>query len=51
MHLRKPEPIYGACGPFTKNKEKIRKRKQTGDSQYISQIIFNRIWLMKILKI
>ena len=35
MHLRQPEFIYSACGPFTKNKERIRKFKQTGDSRYI----------------
>ena len=23
MHLRQPEFIYSACGPFTKNKERI----------------------------
>ena len=26
--------IYSACGPFTKNKERIQKLKETGDSQY-----------------
>ena len=25
MHLRKPGFIYSACGPFTKNKERIKK--------------------------
>ena len=35
MHLRQPEFIYSACGPFTKNKETIQKFKQTGDSRYI----------------
>ena len=24
MHLRKPGFIYSACGPFTKNKERIK---------------------------
>ena len=37
MNLRKPEFKYGACGPFTKNKIKIQKFKETGDSQYIHQ--------------
>ena len=37
MHLREPEFVYSACGPFTKNKE--RKQK------------FNLICLMEILKI
>ena len=26
---------YSACGPFTKNKERIQKFKETWDSQYI----------------
>ena len=26
---------YSACGPFTKNKERIQKFKETGDSRYI----------------
>ena len=25
MHLRQPGFTYSACGPFTKNKEKIKK--------------------------
>ena len=25
MHLRQPKFIYSACGPFTKNKERIQK--------------------------
>ena len=29
MHLRF---TYRACGPFTKNKERIQKFKETGDS-------------------
>ena len=35
MHLRQPGFTYIACGPFTKNKERISKFKQTGDSRYI----------------
>ena len=31
MHLRQPGFIYSACRPFTKNKERIKKLKQTGD--------------------
>ena len=26
---------YSACGPFTKNKERIKKFKETGDRNYI----------------
>ena len=35
MHLRKPGFTYSACGPFTRNKERIKKFTQTGDSRYI----------------
>ena len=31
MHLRQPGFTYSASGPFTKNKERIQKSKQTGD--------------------
>ena len=35
MHLRQPGFTYSACGPFTKNKERIQKLKKTGDTSYI----------------
>ena len=35
MHLRQPQFVYSACGPFTRNKERIKKFKQTGDTRYI----------------
>ena len=35
MHLRQPRFTYSACRPSTKNKERIQKFKQTGDSRYI----------------
>ena len=35
MHLKQPRFTYSACGPFTKNKERIQKVKETGDSSYI----------------
>ena len=28
MHLRQPQFIYSACGPFTKNKEKSKSLKK-----------------------
>ena len=37
IHLRQPGFTYIACGPFTKNKERIQKFKETGDSPYIYQ--------------
>ena len=35
MYLRQSGFMYSACGPFTSNKEKIEKFKQTVDSQHI----------------
>ena len=35
MYLRQPRFTYSACGPFTKNKERIQKFKETGDTSYI----------------
>ena len=35
MHLRQHGVTYRACGTFTKNKERIKKFKGTGDSRYI----------------
>ena len=35
MHLKQQEFTYSAYGPFTKNKEKIQKFKETGDTSYI----------------
>ena len=35
MHLKQPGFTYSACGPFTKNKERIQKFKKTGDTKYI----------------
>ena len=35
MHLRQPGFTYSACGPFTKNKERKQKLKETGNSRYI----------------
>ena len=35
MNLRQPGLTYSARGNFTRNKERIQKFKQTGDSRYI----------------
>ena len=35
MHLRQPQFVYNPCGPFTKNKKRIQKFKETGDKSYI----------------
>ena len=34
-HLKQPGFPYIACGPFTKNKERIQKFKETGNTNYI----------------
>ena len=47
MYLKQPRFTYSACGPFTKNKQKPQKFKETGDTR----LGFNMIWLMGILKI
>ena len=35
MHLKQPGFTYSSCGPFTKNKKRIEKFKETGDTSYI----------------
>ena len=32
MHLKQPGFTYSACGPFTKNKQRIQKFMETGDT-------------------
>ena len=35
MHLKQPGFTYSACGPFTKNRERIEKFMQTGKTDFI----------------
>ena len=35
MHLKQPGFTYRACGSFSKNKERIEKFKQTGNTDFI----------------
>ena len=35
MHLKQPVFTYIACGPFIKNKERIEKFIQTGNTDFI----------------
>ena len=35
MHLKQPGFTYSACGPFTKNKERIEKFMQTRNTDFI----------------
>ena len=51
MHLKQLGFTYNACGPFTKNKERIEKFMQIGNTDFIyrndlDKICFNIIWLM-----
>ena len=56
MHLKQPGFTCSASKPFTKNKEKIKKFKETGNKTIFTKmnlirLIFHMIWLMEILKI
>ena len=42
MHLKQPGSTYSASGPFTKNKERIHKFKETGDTSYIYKNEFDK---------
>ena len=35
IHLKQPGFTYSACGPFTKNRERIQKSKEKGDTSCI----------------
>ena len=35
MHLKQTGFTYSACGAFTKNKERLQKLMQTGNTNYI----------------
>ena len=37
MHLRQPGLTYSAYGPFTKNKERIEKFTQSGNTDFINK--------------
>ena len=42
MHLKQPGFTYSACGPFTKNKERIEKFMQTGNTDFIFKNELNK---------
>ena len=35
MHLEQPGFTYSACGPLTKNRQRIKKFMETGYTRYI----------------
>ena len=51
MHLRQSGFTYSACGPFTKNKKRIQKFKETGDLRYIYRDELDKTCFLEILKI
>ena len=56
IHLRQNAFTYSACGPFTKNKERIKNLKKLEiQNMFIKtnevNLVFHMIWLMEILKI
>ena len=42
MYLKQPGFTYSACGPFTKNKERIEKFMQTGNTDFIYRNILDK---------
>ena len=42
MDLKQPGFTYSVCGPFTKNKERIPKFKETGDTKCIYKNEFDK---------
>ena len=42
MHLRQPGFAYSACGPFTKNNERIKNFMQTGNTDFIYKNELNK---------
>ena len=55
MHLKQPGFTYSACGPSTKNKRRIEKFMEPGNTDFINKnlikLLFNMIWLMVNQKI
>ena len=35
MHLRQPQFVYSACGPFARHKERIKEFECTGDTRLL----------------
>ena len=51
MHLKQPGFTYSVCRPFTRNKERIEKFMQTGNTDVtyrneLDKLAFNMMWLM-----
>ena len=50
MHLEQPGFIYSTCGPFTKNKEGIRKLMEKRRDKEIKLLILQVIQNMMVIK-
>ena len=53
MHLKQPGFTYSACGPFTKNKERIQNLKKQEiqaifTKMNLIRLVFSMTWLMEI---
>ena len=44
MHLKQPGFTYSTCGPFTKNKERIEKFTQTGNTDFIYKNELDKVY-------
>ena len=44
MHLRELGFTYSACGPFTRNRQRIQTIMQAGDTNYIYKFFFS-VWV------
>ena len=55
MHLKQPGFTYSACGPLTKNKERIKKFMQRGNTDFMKmnsiRLAFSMVWSMVKQKI
>ena len=56
IHLRQSGFTYSACGPFTKNKERIERFMKSGNTDLFTKmnlikLVFNMIWPMVNQKI
>ena len=49
MHLKQPGFTYSACRPFTKNKERIQKFKEIGDTKYIYKNELHKVCFQHIM--
>ena len=47
MHLKQPGFTYSACRPSTKNRERIQKFKERGDTKYIYKNELDKAWFQR----